>query len=156
VFAVSGASHDYAVRGVSDRLLKHYVGDVFVCLDRSNDIPASFVNDDFCDCADGSDEPGTSACEYVFHCADSTFGDVQISTSKLGDGVCDCCDGSDEAEAVCPNTCSALTAPMTLLERAKMHQEGMRKKLANSQAAKLKLDKMKRDLSNLKRRVDSE
>ena len=31
----------------------------FTCLDGSLTVPFSSVNDDFCDCADGTDEPGT-------------------------------------------------------------------------------------------------
>jgi len=31
----------------------------FTCLDGSLSVPFSSVNDDYCDCADGTDEPGT-------------------------------------------------------------------------------------------------
>lgn len=31
----------------------------FTCLDGSLTVPFSNVNDDYCDCADGTDEPGT-------------------------------------------------------------------------------------------------
>ena len=58
-------------------------------------IPCSAVNDDYCDCVGGDDEPGTSACGAQgakFTCSN---GDV-ISTAFVDDGVCDCCDGGDE------------------------------------------------------------
>jgi hypothetical protein len=34
----------------------------FTCLDQSQIIPLSSLNGGKCDCPDGSDEPGTSAC----------------------------------------------------------------------------------------------
>lgn len=38
-------------------------GQMFHCVDgRGRPLPASAVNDEYCDCRDGSDEPGTSAC----------------------------------------------------------------------------------------------
>ena len=41
----------------------HYQNkDEFRCLDSNQRFPMSYVNDDYCDCDDGSDEPGTSAC----------------------------------------------------------------------------------------------
>jgi hypothetical protein len=41
------ACHKFAVPGVPEKLVKHYVGDVFKCLDGSADMPASFVNDNY-------------------------------------------------------------------------------------------------------------
>ena len=39
--------------------LSFYVpGKDFTCLDGSVTLPFSYVNDDYCDCPDGSDEPG--------------------------------------------------------------------------------------------------
>jgi protein kinase C substrate 80K-H len=50
---------DLIFRGVADST--KYAEDNFTCFDGSAKFPSHFVNDDFCDCADGSDEPGTSA-----------------------------------------------------------------------------------------------
>ena len=63
--------------------------------------------DDYCDCADGSDEPGTSAClSGRFFCANRGFRSQYVRSSHVGDGVCDCCDGRDEyASGACPDVC---------------------------------------------------
>ena len=64
-------------RGVSHSRLALYQPNAkgeFTCLDGSATIPFDQVNDDFCDCDDGSDEPGTSACPNgIFHCANAGF-----------------------------------------------------------------------------------
>ncbi|TPX57524.1 hypothetical protein PhCBS80983_g03773 [Powellomyces hirtus] len=84
--------------------------DMFRCLDNSKEIPFVAVNDDYCDCPDGSDEPGTSACEKgVFHCKNENHLGADIPSSRVNDGICDpeCCDGSDEYLGIvqCNNTC---------------------------------------------------
>ena len=38
----------------------------FTCLDGSLTVPFSNVNDDYCDCADGTDEPGTVFTVHVW------------------------------------------------------------------------------------------
>merc|ERR1712194_86873 len=68
------------------------------------------LNDDYCDCPDGSDEPHTSACSHllvgkqVFPCYNTAFkrsedyfareGQV-LFASSVGDGIVDCPDGTD-------------------------------------------------------------
>jgi protein kinase C substrate 80K-H len=48
------------IRGIDPVYKSKYdaAGGKFTCFDGSKTIPASHINDAFCDCADGSDEPG--------------------------------------------------------------------------------------------------
>ncbi|CAF3483544.1 unnamed protein product [Rotaria sp. Silwood1] len=111
----NGNIEQTVLRGVQTSLLSMYVpSKPFTCLDGSLTIPFEFVNDDYCDCQDGSDEPGTSACPNgQFFCENKGYFGTLIPSHFVGDGICDCCDGSDEYETtvVCNNTCFASHSP---------------------------------------------
>lgn len=96
------------LRGVNPKDYSLYSGESFLCKDESEMLDISKVNDDFCDCPDGSDEPGTSACpKGVFYCVNKGHTPKELKSSHVNDGICDCCDGSDEYSGVvtCSNTC---------------------------------------------------
>ncbi|CAK5262659.1 unnamed protein product [Mycena citricolor] len=100
--------------GVAPSLLSKYStpkSGVWKCLDGSKEIPWEFVNDDSCDCADGSDEPGTGACpNSTFYCQNAGHIGQSIPSSRVNDGLCEpqCCDGSDERPGVCKNACAEI------------------------------------------------
>eukprot|EP00178_Gracilaria_changii_P004162 TRINITY_DN1649_c0_g1_i1.p1 TRINITY_DN1649_c0_g1~~TRINITY_DN1649_c0_g1_i1.p1 ORF type:complete len:556 (-),score=99.60 TRINITY_DN1649_c0_g1_i1:420-2087(-) len=74
-------------------------------------LPDHRINDDYCDCADASDENRTSACSNgLFTCKNAQYRPVQIYSSWVHDGSCDCCDGSDEPAGSCSDSCALLRA----------------------------------------------
>nr|AIG55626.1 secreted protein [Thraustotheca clavata] len=79
----------------------------------------ALINDDFCDCLDGSDEPATSACSYLTNAMHECYNHGLITTSihtgQVNDGICDCCDGSDEPLGICQDTCQAVIESKRLL-----------------------------------------
>ncbi|KAL8154280.1 hypothetical protein V2J09_012040 [Rumex salicifolius] len=98
----------YSFRGVHPLDENYFVSKVINCKDGSNSFTVDRVNDDFCDCVDGTDEPGTSACpKGKFYCANAGSVPKFLHSSLVNDHICDCCDGSDEYDGVihCPNTC---------------------------------------------------
>ncbi|XP_068664447.1 glucosidase 2 subunit beta [Aristolochia californica] len=94
--------------GVSPQDEKYYRSSVIACKDGSKTFSLDRLNDGFCDCVDGTDEPGTSACpESKFYCRNAGSMPQLLFSSRVNDHICDCCDGSDEYDGstYCPNTC---------------------------------------------------
>ncbi|KAK7263715.1 hypothetical protein RJT34_31309 [Clitoria ternatea] len=101
-------SHPSSLLGVHPLDEKYYSSEVIKCKDGSKSFSKDRLNDNFCDCPDGTDEPGTSACpEGKFYCRNLGSKPQFIVSSHVNDHFCDCCDGSDEYNGItcCPNTC---------------------------------------------------
>lgn len=136
VSSVRGAAE--TVRGIAPSQIDKYTPYTssagkarWKCLDGSAELPWSAVNDDYCDCADGSDEPGTSACpNSTFYCVNEGHIPARIRASRVNDGICDpeCCDGTDETDGKikCPNTCEKVgrVHRKRLAEMANLHRAG--------------------------------
>ncbi|XP_058208621.1 glucosidase 2 subunit beta [Rhododendron vialii] len=87
---------------------KYYATEVIKCRDGSKAFTRDRLNDNFCDCSDGTDEPGTSACPTSkFYCKNVGSIPQFLFSSRVNDHICDCCDGSDEFDGsiICYNTC---------------------------------------------------
>lgn len=93
----------------------------FICLDGQDSIPFAYVNDDYCDCEDGSDEPGTSACPNgTFFCYNTGHVSKTIPSSRVNDGICDCCDTSDEyLTGKCMYNCDIMDSKASQLKEIK-------------------------------------
>lgn len=129
-------------------------GKPFTCLDGSRTIPFNRVNDDYCDCQDGSDEPGTAACPNGhFHCTNAGFRPAFIPSSRVNDGICDCCDTTDEynSGAACQNTCKEMGRKEreSLQKIAEIAKEGFLLKQQLIQEAKRGLEEKKVKLSEV-------
>jgi len=153
------------LRGVQTSFLSMYVpSKPFMCLDGSMTIPFEYVNDDYCDCRDGSDEPGTSACPNGrFFCENKGHTGVVIPSHLVNDGVCDCCDGSDEYEGRvnCKNTCFELAQKSQAEREAQrvLHETGVTKKkeiIANAAATQTERKKRLEDLEKSIEKIQNE
>ncbi|KAK1154004.1 glucosidase 2 subunit beta [Acipenser oxyrinchus oxyrinchus] len=131
----------------------------FTCLDGSRTIPFDRVNDDYCDCKDSSDEPGTSACPRGnFHCTNAGHRPQYIPSSRVNDGICDCCDATDEynSGSVCENTCRELgrKEKEILQQRAAVAQQGFLVKQQLIDEAKKGQEEKSRKLAELQESKD--
>ncbi|TPX35264.1 hypothetical protein SmJEL517_g02218 [Synchytrium microbalum] len=126
------------------------------CLNGIGIISYDAVNDDYCDCSDGSDEPGTSACEYTFFtCKNHHHRPARIKSSSVNDGVCDpdCCDGSDESTSgvTCPNQCkeAAIEAALAQVAETRELAEGLKiKEREYTRYNQIKLDELRGKLDD--------
>ncbi|KAI7984396.1 Glucosidase 2 subunit beta [Camellia lanceoleosa] len=124
------------------------------CRDGSKKFSKSQLNDDFCDCLDGTDEPGTSACPNgKFYCHNAGYAPFFIFSSRVNDGICDCCDGSDEydGKVKCSNTCweAGKVARDKLKKKIATYQEGVTLRKQEVDQAKLAVAKDEAELSKL-------
>eukprot|EP00884_Botryococcus_braunii_P012329 jgi/Botrbrau1/21097/Bobra.0846s0001.2 len=132
------------IRGIIPRLRDVYQPGQdgnWACLGGGHVVDFSKVNDDYCDCLDGSDEPGTPACPNgVFYCNNRGHVPQLLNASAVDDGICDCCDGSDESRGRCQNTCieaggaarSALKALLLAAEAGTLKRNGFIAQAAKS------------------------
>ncbi|KAI9652822.1 MAG: hypothetical protein M1831_006347 [Alyxoria varia] len=121
VASFSDAADQPRPRGVGPDFAKFYKSpSTFTCISNpSINLPPSSINDDYCDCPDGSDEPGTSACAHLspyspsiqpppnaaaasaasavnstlalpgYYCKNKGHKPAYIPFTHLNDGVCD-------------------------------------------------------------------
>ncbi|KAK6513813.1 hypothetical protein TWF506_008246 [Arthrobotrys conoides] len=135
-------------RGLNPALSDKYrpsSSQTFSCLTQPQIVlPISLLNDDFCDCPDGSDEPGTSACSHInssvnplpgFFCQNKGHMPAYIPFNRINDGICDyetCCDGSDEWMGVggikCPDRCEEIgkESRKAAEERRRLYESGIK------------------------------
>ncbi|XP_048327512.1 glucosidase 2 subunit beta isoform X2 [Ziziphus jujuba] len=143
--------------GIPPQDEKYYKSsEVIKCKDGSKKFNKSQLNDDFCDCPDGTDEPGTSACPNgKFYCQNAGHVPLSLFSSRVNDGICDCCDGSDEydGKVKCPNTCweAGKVSRDKLKRKIATYQEGVAIRKQEVKQAKEAMAKDEVELSKLQK-----
>lgn len=141
--------------GVAPQDENYFKTETIKCRNGSKKFTRAQLNDDFCDCPDGTDEPGTSACPHgKFYCVNVGHLPVSLHSSKVNDGICDCCDGSDEydGEVKCPNACweAGKVTRDKLKKKIDIYKEGVTIRKKEVEQAKQAIAKDKEELSKLK------
>ncbi|KAK8559709.1 hypothetical protein V6N13_016446 [Hibiscus sabdariffa] len=153
----SSSAPKHPFLGISPQDLNYYKSssDTIKCKDGSKRFSKSQLNDDFCDCPDGTDEPGTSACpNSKFYCQNAGHVSQFLFSSRVNDGICDCCDGSDEydGKVKCPNTCweAGKVARDRLMKKIRTYSEGVTLRKQEIELAKVGIAKDEAELTKLK------
>jgi hypothetical protein len=164
----------------SNPVVSHYEGkEEFSCITNAAiKLSLDRINDNTCDCPDGSDEPGTAACANIdplspeqplagslsgstnttnalpgFWCANKGHIGMYVPFLYVNDGVCDyelCCDGSEEYAGVGGVKCENKCAEIGK-EYRRLEDE---KKKAMQNAAK-KRGAMVNEAKNLRQKVEN-
>ncbi|CAJ2504644.1 Uu.00g120380.m01.CDS01 [Anthostomella pinea] len=167
-------------RGVGPEFVKFYeLKDEFACIGHpSMTISSSRVNDNTCDCPDGSDEPGTPACAVLDHlspgqplpgslsgttntsnalpgfwCANKGHIGAYVPFMYVNDGVCDydlCCDGSEEFGGV-----GGVKCPNKCAEIGKEWRRVDKERKDNLERANKRRRTMAKESKELRRRVET-
>ena len=156
---------DPQLRGISPLYISKMTSDIITCDNGQLFLNRSCVNDDFCDCDDGTDEPGFSACSSsTFHCLNRGYKIVSIPASRVDDGICDCCDGSDEGTRVnCPNICDTVAqSEKAHLEKiktayeigSKIREEYIEEVQERSKVASMQFEEYKKEVEQKKNEIE--
>ncbi|KAK8635331.1 hypothetical protein V6N13_004072 [Hibiscus sabdariffa] len=153
----SSSAPKHRFHGIAPQDLNYYESssDTIKCKDGSGKFSKSQLNDDFCDCPDGTDEPGTSACPAArFYCQNAGHVSQFLFSSRVNDGICDCCDGSDEydGKVKCTNTCweAGKVARDRLMKKIDTFMEGVTLREQEIELAKVGIAKDEAELAKLK------
>ncbi|KAM0276166.1 hypothetical protein ACHAQH_007018 [Verticillium albo-atrum] len=179
ILSVGTASAASLPRGVGPEFAKFYETDSFSCISHPEiRLKPGQINDNTCDCPDGSDEPGTAACASIdtlsppqplpgsvsgttgaahalpgFWCANEGHLGAYIPFMFVNDGICDydlCCDGSEEFAGVGGVKCENRCAEIGKEYR---RIEDERKKAVEKAAKKRRT--MAKESKELRRRVEA-